>query len=120
VKTVNFYAKQGQPAPAPASLSYYREFTGSLSLLEATSASPWISPTLGATLVPGHDPQYHVQVRVDTSTLTPGDYHGVVRVNRPSLSSLIGGPYCLRVNLHVLPADADTLLRKMYLPVIRR
>lgn len=112
-----FRAKKGQAEPAPQIVDYSNEGGGILKL-GASSSATWIVPgvPLGGSVV---------QVAVDTSSLEPGYYAGVVRLNAlmggPTGSDpLIGQPQCIRVETWVSPADDDIPMWILHLPLVIR
>jgi hypothetical protein len=101
---LRFLAKQqAGGAAAPQSVKWVNAGAGVLNLT-ASSASPWLQASVLGD---------QVQVAVDSSSLAPGFYSGVVKLAAaPGSAPLIGDPGCIRVKAWVLPADDDVSARQ--------
>jgi len=110
---VNFYAKVGGNDQMFQDISFYNDGGGTLDL-SATETAQWLS----AAVETGVGKNY-VRLSANTTNLAPGIYDVVVQVRHAS------GPYfgelqCIRVRLHLLPADDDYARSYLYLPIVQR
>jgi hypothetical protein len=97
---VHFYVKVGGNETPFQDVDYYN-FGGGALALSATETAPWLS----ASVESGVGKNY-VRLMANTTNLTPGIYDTIVRVYQTS-GAYFGGQQCIRVRLHLLPADAD-------------
>ncbi len=110
---VHFYVKVGGNETPFQDVDYYN-FGGGALALSATETAPWLS----ASVESGVGKNY-VRLMANTTNLTPGIYDTIVRVYQTS-GAYFGGQQCIRVRLHLLPADADYPRRTIYLPLMLR
>lgn len=108
---VNFYFKKGASYQAFQDVNFYNDGGGTLAL-SATDTAQWLNINVSS------DGNY-VRLFADAVLLTPGVYDTIVQVYQTS------GPYfgerqCIRVRLHMLPADDDFPRQHIYLPLVMR
>jgi len=107
-----FHPKKGSSEQLQKWISYSNVGSGTLKL-SAGSAEDWISPSFTGTL------SKRVQIDIDAKNLSPGYHTGVVKLNAGSGGDpLIGGPYYIRVEAWVSPADAAR--PTIYLPLVMK
>lgn len=106
---VNFYFKQGENYQAFQDVGFYNDGGGILAL-SATDTAQWLNISVRS------DGNY-VRLFADAVALSPGVYETIVRVYQTS-GAYVGGQQCIRVRLHLLPADDDYLREFIYLPMV--
>jgi hypothetical protein len=112
---LSFTAKKQAGGDAPMQVIQWSNAGGGNLQLQASSLAAWVN----ANVV-----NNQVQVSVNHSSLTPGFYSGVVKLNpAPGSGPIIGLASCIRVNTWVLPADNDIpeeQNERTYLPLVTK
>ncbi|HNT76895.1 MAG TPA: fibronectin type III domain-containing protein [Anaerolineae bacterium] len=110
---VNFYAKVGGNESLFKDVDFYNVGGGTLDL-SASETMQWLSANVEA----GVGKNY-VRLLVNTTNLAPGIYDAIVRVSHAS-GNYYGKSQCIRVRLHLLPADTQFPKQPLYLPLVMR